>query len=302
MSEVLPELVVLANEEGLRLDVWVAQRVPELSRRAAQKMLEAMGIAVNGRPARKGQRVNRGDVVRFLAPPAPSDFAPRPDETVPLVIVYEDDDLLVVDKPARVPCHPLRHDELGTLANALVVRSPELLMIGHKMRECGLVHRLDTETSGLVLVAKNHEAFAALTEALDEGAIDKRYLAYVAEAPTPMPMVIDTPLENDPADARRMRASYDGRPATTELLRARSQGAVVELEVRAPHATRHQVRVHLAHVGAPLLGDRLYGGPSVPGLARHALHASSIELVHPRTGARHRFEAKPPDDLRALGR
>ena len=295
------ELEIEPVEAGLRLDVVLVRRVPGMSRAKAREMVEEGSIRVNGKSPRKGLRLAPGDRVVLSRAPAPSDFHAMPDPRQPLVIVHEDPWVVVIDKPAGVPSHPLREHELGTVAGALVARFPEMSGVGYRLREPGILHRLDTDTSGLMIAARDEITFERLRDALRGGAIDKRYVALVdgrLEGPT----VIDLPIAPHPRDPRRV-VTMDGvrgaRPARTEVIEAKPIGVYTKVEVRANHATRHQVRAHLAAIGHPLVGDSLYGGSSLPPLARHFLHASRIQLEHPHDGSPRRFSSALPRDLLA---
>jgi 23S rRNA pseudouridine1911/1915/1917 synthase len=297
------ELDAAEEDHGSRLDVVLAKRIPALSRRRAQEMLEAGEIRLNGHRARKGDRVQSGDRLALLREPVPSDFAAKPDLDVPVVVLFEDEHLVILDKPAHVPSHPLRPDEVGTVASYVVARWPETCFVGYRAREPGIVHRLDLGTSGAILVAKETRTFEALKRMLEEGEIDKRYKAFVTLRDAPKLGEIRTPLGNDPRDPRRVAARVEGaRETVTEVLRVTVHAFSAEVEVRARHAFRHQVRAHLASVGAPLLGDVLYGGEVVSGLSRHALHASLLAFTHPVTGQALRIVCSLPDDLIALRR
>ncbi len=199
-----------------------------------------------------------------------------------LEILLETDGYVVVDKPAGVPSHPLKEGELGTLAGALLARYPEMRGVGYSNREPGILHRLDTDTSGLMIAARDQETFDELRRMLQAGEIEKRYLARCTGI-VPAPILIDAAIANDPRDRRKVRVCTDPREikrlgalaARTEILSSTpaEQGSLIE--VRANNARRHQIRVHLASIGHPLLGDSLYGGPPH---AHHLLHASSLKL------------------------
>lgn len=295
------ELEIEPGEAGLRLDVVLVRRVPGMSRAKAREMVESGEIRVNGRNPRKGLRLAPGDRVILSRPPTPSDFSALPDPRLPLALVHEDPWIVVVDKPAGMPSHPLREREVGTVASALVARYPEMAGVGYRLREPGILHRLDTDTSGLILAARDELTFEALRAALRGGRIDKRYVALV-DGRIEGPRAIDLPIAPHPRDPRRVVTTggmRGARPARTEIVRADAVGDYTKIEVRVTHATRHQVRAHLAAIGHPLVGDALYGGSALPGLSRHFLHASRIALEHPHDGRPLRFSSPLPRDLLA---
>ncbi len=287
------ELDMGEDDAGERLDVVLTRRVPALSRGRAKALIEEGGVRVGGRRVKKSYTVAAGDRVTLAGLPPPADFHASPDPDLELTVLLEKDGYVVVDKPAGVPSHPLKEGELGTLAGALVARYREMRGVGYRKREPGILHRLDTDTSGVILAARDEARFQALREQLQAGKIEKRYLARcqgIIAAPT----VIETPIANDPRDRRKARACIDlreikrlrARPARTEVLTSTpaEHGSLVEL--RANNARRHQIRVHLASIGHPLLGDTLYGGPALEGLDRHLLHALSLSFTDPATGER----------------
>ena len=276
------ELEIEEGDAGQRVDVVLARRVPELSRARAKRLIEEGVVRVGGRRVKKSYTVSVGDRVTLESLPGPVDFYAAPDPDLSLDVLVENVGYVVVAKPAGVPSHPLKEGEVGTLAGALVAHYPEMRDVGYSKREPGILHRLDNDTSGVMLAARDQATFDALRQQLQAGEIEKRYLAR-CQGIVPAPMIIDTPIANDPRDSRRVRACTDPReikrlgaqPATTEVLTSTpaEQGSLIE--VRANHARRHQIRVHLASIHHPLLGDPLYGGPS-PG--HHLLHAVSIQL------------------------
>ncbi|MEQ8892539.1 MAG: RluA family pseudouridine synthase [Sandaracinaceae bacterium] len=299
------DLEVDTVEDGTRLDVMLVRRVEGMSRAKARRMIQDGLVRLNGRRARKGARLAAGDTVSLDELPRPSDFVAQPAPEVPLVVVYEDEHLVVVDKPPGMPSHPLRPHERETLANALIARYPEMERVGYALREPGILHRLDNDTSGLLVAARSQAAFDRLRALLTEGAIEKGYQALV-DGYVQAPMEIDHPIAPHPSDPRRVHVCLDhadrrlpaARAARTELARGERAGAATLLEVHAPVAVRHQIRAHLAAVGHPLVGDWLYGGSGIDQLGRHFLHASTIALAHPFGGARLEVTAELPDDLR----
>lgn len=300
------ELEIEPGEAGMRLDVVLVRRVPRMSRAKAREMVEAGAIRVNGRSPRKGLRLAPGDRVVLARAPAPSDFHARPDPRLPLAIVYEDAWIVVIDKPAGVPSHPLREHEVGTVASALVARYPETSGVGYRLREPGILHRLDTDTSGLLIAARDELTFATLRAALKEGRMDKRYLALV-DGRVSAPRAIELAIAPHPRDSRRVvtleaeqaMQLKGARAARTEIVSAEPSGVYTKVEVAASHATRHQVRAHLAAIGHPLVGDALYGGSALPGLSRHFLHASRIAFDHPHDGRAMAFRSPLPPELQS---
>ena len=283
------ELEVGEDERGLRLDVFLVRRVPGLSRARARVAIAGGAVRVDGRRARAaGSPVGASARVTLVEAPEPGDARPIPEEG-PLVVLYEDPWLVVVDKPAGVPTHPLVAGERGTVANLLLGRYPEMAGVGYAAREPGLVHRLDNDTSGVLLAARDAATFEDLRRALRGGAIDKRYVVLV-EGTLTAPAVIEAPIGPHPRDRRRVLAYLErpparARPARTEIVSVAPAGAFSRAEVRACAAVRHQLRAHFAAIGHPLVGDVRYGGGH-PELGRHFLHAARLTLAHPRTGAR----------------
>jgi 23S rRNA pseudouridine1911/1915/1917 synthase len=297
------EFEVDEAEHGMRLDVVLARRVPEMTRKKAREMIDADAIRVNAKHVQKSHPVSRGDRVMLSHAPPPTDFEARPDPEMQLSLVYEDPWIVCIDKPAGVPSHPLRADELGTVTNALVARFPEMRGVGYSQREPGIVHRLDTNTSGLMLAARDPRSFETLRRALSEGRIEKRYHALVLGS-VDRCFVIDLPIAPHPRDPKRVTVGkhiMNGAAARTEITRVEPHGDFTLVLVSASHATRHQVRAHLSAIGHPLVGDVLYGGPEIDGLSRHFLHASQIELTHPADQDRRlRLTSSLPDELRRL--
>jgi 23S rRNA pseudouridine1911/1915/1917 synthase len=300
---------VTADLAGARVDKAVLQLVPGLSRARVKKAIEARAVRVNGRVLAKGALVAVGDEITIAAEyalPASAPAVPTPD--APLVVRFESPTVLVVDKPAGMPTAPLRGDEVGTLANALVGHYPELAGFGYSPREPGLIHRLDNETSGVLVVARTAEAFAVLSDSLKEHRIEKRYLLVCAEDGLADDGSIEFPITNHPKDKRRVYACihprdvmrYEPRPASTKFSVVRRVGKWALVEVTVARALRHQIRVHFAAIDHPLAGDTLYGGAEVEGLGRHALHASRVTYAGGDGVDAFDGESPLPEDMAAL--
>lgn len=283
---------------GQRLDHFLNGELGLGSRARAQALIEAGAVRVNGRPAKAGQRLAPGDTVAVAE--SASDLAARPDPQAPLEVCHEDRWLVVVNKPAGMPSHPLQAGERGTLASALLARYPEMRDVGYSPREPGILHRLDTDTSGLMLAARDAETFARLRAELTQSRIDKRYQALIAGA-LPAPVQHHASLRARGRKVHvRLEPFEDAVPICTEILTATPVAGACLLELRVAHARRHQIRAHMAALGHPLFGDVLYGGPERAGLSRHFLHASELHLQHPHTGKLLSVRAALPVDLSAL--
>jgi 23S rRNA pseudouridine1911/1915/1917 synthase len=280
------ELIVPPELDGERLDKAIAALEKTLSRARIKKAIDEGLVRVGGRRRAKGAIVAKGETITIEVEAVPSPDAPAtPTPEAPLDVRLERADLLVVDKPAGQPTAPLRQGETGTLANALVGRYPELAGIGYGPREPGLLHRLDTGTSGLVVVARSQVVFEDLRDALREGKLEKKYLVICKEEGLPDVGTIEHPLANHPKDEKRVLACvhprdvmrYRPRPASTEYrVLERSKGWAL-VEAIAHKALRHQIRAHFEAIGHPLAGDTLYGGDPIPA-SRHALHASFVSF------------------------
>jgi 23S rRNA pseudouridine1911/1915/1917 synthase len=284
-----------AGEAGVRLDVVLA-RCAGVSRAVAGRMVAAGDVRVDGRAARKGHMLRPGETVTYV-PPAPvlSELAAE-DVTIP--VVYEDDWLLVVDKPAGIVVHPAPGHEHGTLVHGLVSRG---IGGGHGMRP-GVVHRLDKETSGLLIVARREDAYRRLVAAMARRAVSRTYLTLlVGELPQDAGTV-DAPIGRHVRDRKRMSVhTAQPRPAVTHFrVLARAAGYTFA-DVRLETGRTHQIRVHMAALGYPVAGDATYGGrPRPPGLSRHFLHAARLAFPHPDDGRELAFASPLPGDLTAF--
>ncbi len=288
---------------GERLDRAIASTLPELSRSRVQGLLEADRVRVDGKPARASLRLKGGETLEVSVPP-PEPAIPEA-EDLPLTVLHEDRDLLVIDKPAGVVVHPAAGHARGTLVNALLHHVRGLSGVGGVLRP-GIVHRLDKETSGCIVVAKNDATLRALQREFQARTVEKTYLALVHGHP-PATGRLATLHARHPRDRKRFTGrTKNGKPAvTTWRVRALVHGAAF-LEVGLETGRTHQIRVHLSELGHPLLGDVLYGGTRKGDarvkavqarLGRQALHAWRLVFPHPRTGKPVRCEAPIPADL-----
>ena len=292
------ELYVPTQSAGERLDRFVAQTVADLSRSLVQQLIGTGHVTVDGRLARSSLILRGGERVQVcIPPPQPTELQP---EAIPLQIVLEDEDIVVVDKPADMVVHPAPGHSGGTLANALLARYPDM-QTGGSIRP-GIVHRLDQGTSGLLVVARHDQAMHALTEQQQARSMLKIYLAVVEGSFKESGGVIDAPIGRHPTDRLRMvvTSSSTGRAARTHYQVLEELGDYTLLELRLETGRTHQIRVHMLHRGRPILGDQLYAGRrSRPtfGLSRQFLHAHRLGFHHPRDGRWVECRSPLPHDL-----
>jgi len=289
-------LELTADRGGERLDTFIARRCPELSRSHARRLIDEGLVSVNGRKVKPSERVAAGLSVSVTIPP-PETITLVP-EAIPLTIIYQDGDIIVLDKPAGLTLHPASGHPSGTLVNALLAACPDLRGIAGTLRP-GIVHRLDKDTSGLMVVAKNDRAQRALQRQLKDRDVRKTYLALVRGVPAPREGTIAAPIGRHPKNRKKMAVVADGREATTRY-RVREEiagGQYSLLEVEPVTGRTHQIRVHLAAVGHPVVGDATYGRPSAA-VGRQFLHAHKLAFGMPLGGRTVEFESPLPADLR----
>ncbi|MFN2475734.1 MAG: RluA family pseudouridine synthase [Chthoniobacterales bacterium] len=292
------ELEVTRERAGLRLDQFLAAELTDFSRSRLQKLIVEGCVLLNAKEPRTREVVRTGDVVQLTVPALEKIEAAA--EQIALQILFEDDDLLVLDKAAGMVVHPGAGNQEHTLVNALLSHCTTLSGIGGKERP-GIVHRLDKETSGCLVVAKNDNAHRELSRQFAERTMQKIYLALVAGRLKVKSGVIDAPIARHPVHRQRMSVSKNsrGRSAKTEY-RVLRMGQDVSLVECTLHSGRtHQIRVHLHHLGHPVLGDKLYATRLGKGFARQMLHAWKLGFTHPRTTEWMEFEAPLPQDFTA---
>ncbi len=305
---------------GDRLDRWLAAQIPDLSRTRLKQLILQGAVVMNGKACvDPSLKIKSGAAFAVMVPP-PEDDTPTP-ENIPLDIVYEDADVLVINKPAGLVVHPAPGHRSGTLVNALLYHCGESLSGIGGVRRPGIVHRLDKDTSGLMLVAKNDKAHAGLSAQLADRTLSRQYLAVVWGIPSPKKGSISEPVGRHPTSRQRMAVNArQGRNATTHYEVKEAYGhAAALVECRLETGRTHQVRVHMSHIKHPLVGDPVYGEQPTKVAAllkkagygdkekaeildfpRQALHAWKISFIHPVIGASRSFEADPPADLSRL--
>jgi 23S rRNA pseudouridine1911/1915/1917 synthase len=304
------------DDIGNRIDRVIADRVPQLSRSRVKALIEEGRVSVDGQGiVNPSAKVRAGQKIRVDLPP-PIDDRPEP-QVIDLKVIYEDDQVIVIDKPAGMVVHPAPGNRDLTLVNALLAHCGDSLAGIGGVRRPGIVHRLDKDTSGIMVAAKTERAHAALSAAFAAHSIERAYQAVVWGIPVPREGDIDAPVGRSPANRKKMAVVANGKPAFTHYRVIRPLGLAASLvECRLRTGRTHQIRVHMTEIGHPLIGDPAYGrfGPTrrqalgpegaaaVAGFSRQALHARVLGFDHPLTGERLRFESEFPADLALLVR
>ncbi|PKB75260.1 MAG: hypothetical protein BZY68_00260 [SAR202 cluster bacterium MP-SAtl-SRR3965592-G2] len=277
----------------VRLDQFLALQDTQLTRAQLHRLIVQGQVLLNGRSAKPAQKVRSGDLVSLtIPPPRVTDVVPQ---WMPLTLVYQDSDIVVIDKPAGLSVHPGPGHPDQTLVNGLLARCPDIQGVGGEIRP-GIVHRLDKDTSGLMMVAKNHYAHQELSNQIKDRRVTKGYMALTTGVVSPDSGIIDQPIARDPRHRKRMAVVAGGRESRTRYRVLGNPSGHSLLELALETGRTHQIRVHLAHLGHPLLGDGVYGKAS-PLLDRHFLHANLLGFQHPRTGEALEFRADLPPEL-----
>lgn len=314
----MPELIVPPESDGERIDSYLASQFPDISRSGFQRLIEEGCVTVDGSTARPSRKLKAGEVVDYAIPAAkPTEISP---EALPLDIVYEDDDVIVLNKAKGMVVHPAPGAPAGTLVNALLAHCKGLSTIGGVERP-GIVHRLDKDTSGLMIVAKNDAAHVALQKQIQSRVAERKYLALVWGNPRFEEAVVDAPMGRHPTHRKKMAVidfatTNRSKEAVTDLRVLERYGPFTLIEAKLHTGRTHQVRVHAAYAGHPVVGDPLYSGDLriragkrdfmmdvnrlIDELHGQALHAYSLSFDHPRTGERMTFTAQMPKEMAAL--
>lgn len=287
-------LTLTADQPGERADALLARSVPDLTRSAAQRLLEEGAVTLAGKPVKKNYKTAPGDTLEVTLPdPEPVDVLPQ---NIPLDVVYEDVDVIVINKPVGMVVHPAPGHPDGTLVNALLYHCGDSLSgINGELRP-GIVHRIDRDTSGLIIAAKNDKAHLALAAQLQDHSLARVYEAVAVGHFKEDAGTVDAPIGRHPVDRKKMAVTRDGRPAMTHWSVLGRYPGYTHVQCRLETGRTHQIRVHLASIGHPLLGDVVYGGRKPwPGLAGQCLHARKLKFVHPTTGELVELECPLPD-------
>jgi len=295
-------LTVDKGQDGVRLDIWLARQLREISRSRIQQLIRAGLVTINMRPVKESHKIKPGERIEINIP------SPRAvelkAEKIPLSILFEDEALIVIDKPAGLVVHPAPGHNSGTLVNAILYHCPRLGGIGGELRP-GIVHRLDRETSGVMVVAKTEKAMMSLTGQFKQREIHKEYLAVVWGVLAPPSGVIETLIGRHAIDRKKMTAMpKKGRLSITRYETISTFGNFSLVRLCPATGRTHQIRVHLAHLQHPVIGDKQYGRRSVCELpveiGRQMLHAHKISFRHPETGEKMEFSAPVPEDMTHL--
>ena len=292
----MTKLTLISDTAGERLDAFLARSVEDLSRSAAQKLLEKGAVTIAGRPAKKNEKTAEGMTVEVELPdPEPIDVIPQ---NIPLDVVYEDADVIVINKPVGLVVHPAPGHPDGTLVNALLYHCGDSLSGINGQLRPGIVHRIDRDTSGLIIAAKNDKAHVALADQLQDHSLARVYEAVVHGNIREDEGTVDAPIGRHPIDRKKMAIDRkDGRRAVTHWTVLGRYPGYTHIQCRLETGRTHQIRVHMASIGHPLVGDPVYGGnrKSLPGLVGQCLHARKLRFIHPATQSPLEVECPLPD-------
>ena len=284
----------VVKESGKRLDAYVSSQIEEITRTAAQRLIEQGNILVNGKKQKVSYKVTEGDIIT-IEEVQPQEIELKAQD-IPIKIVYEDNDIIVVNKPKGMVVHPANGNPDGTLVNAIMAICKDSLSgIGGEIRP-GIVHRLDKDTSGLLIVAKNDKAHVNMSEQIKNHEVTKTYIALVRGVVKENEATIDIPIGRSNSDRKKMAVNKNGRNAITHIKVLKRYEKYTLLEVNIETGRTHQIRVHLSHIGYPIIGDGTYSnGKNEFGVEGQCLHAKKLEFRHPITDKEMKLEAELPE-------
>ncbi len=296
----MPEVTVEIEEAGQRLDSFLSLALPDVTRSRLQQLLEAGCVRLrDGSIPKKNRKVSAGECYTVTLPEAAP--AEIPAENIPLDIVYEDDELIVLNKPKNMVVHPAPGHSSGTLVNALMYHCGDSLSGIGGLQRPGIVHRLDKDTSGLMLAAKTDRAHQSLSAQLSDRSLSRVYQALLRGTPRQSEGLVDAPIGRHPTERKKMAVSRDGgRPARTRYQVLEVFRGYSLVQCRLETGRTHQIRVHMAHIGHPVAGDGVYGGGNPMGLDSQCLHAKAIRFRHPVSGEEMAFESELPLQFRQV--
>ena len=292
----MEQIEIIAAESGTRIDAWLTAVLPELTRSAAQRLLADGMVTMKDKPLKKNYKVSAGDAISVTIPEVAE--VPLVPQNIPIHIVYEDEDVVVVNKARGMVVHPAPGHPDGTLVNALMYHCGDSLSgVGGEKRP-GIVHRIDKDTSGLLIVAKNDAAHLALSAQLSDRSLSRVYRAVVKGSLREDSGIVDAPIGRHPNDRKKMAVTnVHSRNAVTHWSVLERYRGYTHVRCKLETGRTHQIRVHMAHIGHPLLGDEVYGHSKLPekGLTGQCLHAKELQFIHPRTGETVHLDTELPD-------
>lgn len=289
---------IIVDETGKRIDKYISEKL-DLTRSRVQKLIDDGMVSINGNPAKSSAKVNEGEILTVEIPELKTlEVVP---EEIPLNILYDDDDVLVIDKPKGMVVHPANGNYTGTLVNAIMAKYKDNLSGINGVIRPGIVHRIDKDTSGVLVIAKNDKAHLKLAEQLKEHSMTRVYVAVVRGKLKNPVGVIDAPIGRNPKDRKKMGVVDNGKRAVTHYKVIKELDDCSIIEVRLETGRTHQIRVHMAYIGHPLLGDNVYSnGKNKYGFVGQALHAKILGFIHPSTGEYMEFSSNLPEEFEKL--
>lgn len=295
MEEIrMKNIEVSSNNKGKRIDAFVSEQIEDISRTMAQRLIDSGKILVNSKKVKSSYKVETNDVVYVEIPEATETKIEAQD--IPVPIIYEDDDIIVVNKPKGMVVHPANGNPDGTLVNAVLAMCKSSLSgIGGEIRP-GIVHRLDKDTSGLIIIAKNDKAHINMSKQIQDRLVTKKYIAIVRGVLPEDEATIDMPIARSQKDRKKMDVSKNGKNAVTHFKVIKRYNKYTLIDIKIDTGRTHQIRVHMSHIGYPIVGDSVYSnGKNEFGVEGQMLHAKSLDFKHPITGKQMHLEAPLPE-------